>query len=103
MSDLIDGKRIGKRISAVRQAAALSQGELARRLGWPRDTLINYEHGRRTLSVERLAALAGALHVHPAVLLTEDDRLAALIQRLSADAGLASQVAFFIDTLDTSD
>ncbi len=100
---MIDAKRVGKRIAAVRQTAALSQGELARRVGWPRDTLIHYEHGRRALSVERLAALADALNVHPSVLLTEDAHLAALIQRLARDPALSAQVAFFIETLEAQD
>jgi transcriptional regulator with XRE-family HTH domain len=103
MADWIDAKRIGKRIAAVRQTAALSQGELAQRVGWPRDTLINYEHGRRALSVERLAQVARALEVHPAVLLTEDEQLAILIQRLATDTELLGQVAFFIEALASED
>lgn len=103
MADLIDSKQIGKRIAAVRQAMALSQRELAHRVGWPRDTLINYEHGRRALTVERLTQVARALDVHPAVFLTQDEQLATLIQRLATDAELIGQVAFFIEALSSED
>ena len=56
---------IGRRIASARRAALLAQEQFAQRLGWPRDTLIHYEHGRRALAIDRLAAIATALGVHP--------------------------------------
>lgn len=93
-------RTVGRRIADARRAAGLTQAELADRLNWPRDTLIHYEHGRRALALDRLAAIAAALNLHPAALLVEDDTLARLIGRLSADKQLGKQVAFFFDTLD---
>jgi transcriptional regulator with XRE-family HTH domain len=91
---------VGRRIAAARRAAGLSQRELAAHLGWPRDTLINYEYGRRAIDVDRLVLIAGALDCHPATLLLDaDDVLAAVIERVRADAELVQQVAFFLDTL----
>ncbi|HEX6289400.1 MAG TPA: helix-turn-helix transcriptional regulator [Herpetosiphonaceae bacterium] len=91
---------VGRRIAAVRQARRLSQAALAERLGWPRDTLAHYEYGRRALTIERLAAVAAALGVHPAALLVDDPALAALLTRLIDNVELWQQVAFFVDTLD---
>ncbi len=94
------GRLVGQRIATLRRAAHLTHAQLAERLGWPRDTLIHYEHGRRALSVERLGAIAQALNVHPAVLATTDPAVAGLIQRLMEDAEARAQVQFFLDTLD---
>lgn len=93
-------RQIGRRIAAARRAAGLTQAELAQRLGWPRDTLIHYEHGRRALAIDRLIMIAGALALHPATLLISDERLAALVQRLEHDSEALTQVDFFLSTLD---
>lgn len=93
------GYTVGRRIASFRRAAHLTHAQLAERLGWPRDTLIHYEHGRRALSVERLAQIARALNVHPAALVIDDDALATLVQRLT-DADTRAQVQFFLDTLE---
>jgi transcriptional regulator with XRE-family HTH domain len=100
MSDATAARLVGRRISAARQAAQLTQAQLAARVGWPRDTLMHYEYGRRALSVDRLATIAAALGLHPAALIIGDDEVATLVNRLLADATLRSQVAFFITTLD---
>lgn len=100
MSNATVTKLVGRRISAARQAAQLTQSQLADRIGWPRDTLIHYEHGRRALSIERLTTIAAALSLHPAVLLIDDDETAILVNRLLTDYTLRSQVTFFLTTLD---
>ena len=100
MSDQAIARAVGQRIATARHAARLTQGELAARLGWPRDTLIHYEHGRRALSVDRLAEIAAALNVHPAVLLIADETLGGLVARLAVDERLRAQVSFFLSTLD---
>ena len=91
---------VGQRIAAARRAAGLSQRELAERLAWPRDTLINFEYGRRAIDVDRLVAIAAALDRHTATLLVDgDDVLVALIERTRQDPELAQQIAFFMNTL----
>lgn len=92
-------KAVGRRIAQARRAALLTQAQLAERLGWPRDTLIHYEHARRSLTLDRLAAIAAALELHPAMLLIDDQELAKLVQQLTTDQALQAQVAFFVDTL----
>jgi transcriptional regulator with XRE-family HTH domain len=91
---------VGQRIARLRQRAGMSSRELAERLGWPRDTLVNYELGRRAITIERLMQIADALTVPPAALLVEDDRLAALLPRLATNPTLVAQVDFFLTTLD---
>ncbi len=93
---------VGRRIAAARRTAGLSQRELAERLGWPRDTLINYEYGRRTVDVDRLVAIALALGHHPATFFFEaHDTRVTLIEHIQRDPELAQQMAFFLHTLLT--
>jgi transcriptional regulator with XRE-family HTH domain len=94
---------VGRRIAAARRAAGLTQAELAARLAYPRDTLIHYEHGRRVLAVDRLAAIATALGLHPAALLVDDPSFGALVGRLAADPELRAQVEFFLGTLEEAE
>ncbi len=100
MTEATTAHTVGRRIAAARQAVGLTQAALADRLGWPRDTLIHYEHGRRSLSVDRLAAIATALGCQPATLLIADPLLATIVDRLAHDASLLQQVAFFLRSLD---
>lgn len=90
---------VGQRIAAARQRAGLSVRELAERIGWPRDTLVNYELGRRAITIERLQAIADALAIPSAALLLDDGRLAEVVSRLAADPALLSHVRFFLETL----
>lgn len=95
---------VGQRIAAARRAARLTQAELAARAGWPRDTLINVEHGRRPITVERLAQVAAALGLPPALLLIDEAQTARLIGRLLAGSDeLRGQVAFFLDSLEAAE
>jgi transcriptional regulator with XRE-family HTH domain len=94
---LVSGTR--RRQRANIGAAGLIHEQLAQRLRWPRDTLIHYEHGRRAISVARLAAIAAALDISPAVLLIEDESFSDLVARLAASSELRSQVEFFLSTL----
>src|SRR5690349_14683314 len=93
-----ENRAAGRRIAEARRAAHLTQAELASRIGWPRDTLINIEHGRRPITVERLIQVAAALGLPPATLLIDDPRAAHLVVRLlSGTQELRDQVAFFLD------
>lgn len=94
---------VGRLIAAERRRAGLTQADLAERLGWPRDTLIHYEHGRRAISVDRLQAIAEALAIHPAVLLIDRPETQKLVARLLADDEFRQQIAFFSDTLETTE
>jgi transcriptional regulator with XRE-family HTH domain len=101
MSALHEQSRsVGQRIAAARQRGGLSIRDLADRIGWPRDTLVNYELGRRAITIERLDQIAEALGVSAAALLIEDERLAALVGQLASSPALLAHVRFFLDTLD---
>jgi transcriptional regulator with XRE-family HTH domain len=89
-------RQVGRRIAMTRQAHGLSAADLAERLRWPRDTLVNYETGRRRLTVEHLIAIADALGVPPATLLLDDSKLAALITELVHEPGAIEEVLFFL-------
>jgi len=90
---------VGQRIATARQQAGLSINDLAERIGWPRDTLVNYELGRRAITIERLQVLAAGLGVSPAVLLIDDARLAAVVTRLAQEPPQLAHVQFFLDAL----
>jgi transcriptional regulator with XRE-family HTH domain len=90
---------VGRRIAAARKAARLTQAELAERLSWPRDTLIHYEHGRRSIAIDRIEQIAAALDIPPATLLMDSETLAAIFRQIAGDPYLPKQVLFFLTTL----
>jgi transcriptional regulator with XRE-family HTH domain len=92
---------VGERIRAVRRERGMSAQDLADTLGWPLDTLVNYEYGRRPLQLNRLEAIASALALPAAALLVSDTATATIIARLLAEPSLAHDVGFFIDALDS--
>ena len=65
-------RAVGARIREVRLAAGLSQESLALESGVSRDQLIQMEHGRRGLLVERLYDLADVLGVPVSDLLADE-------------------------------
>lgn len=90
MSDI--AKRVGRRIAAVRKRAAITQAQLAERLGTSPEVLSRIEHGINAPSLERLEEIAVALGVAPFELLVEDtagERRAAA-QRVTAAIGRLS-------------
>ena len=93
---------VGRRIAEIRQRTGLSQRELAARLGWARDTIAHYELGRRALGLDRLAAIAEALHVSPATLIARDAQ-GAILLALDARPELLAQVDFFLTMIEQSD
>src|SRR5579859_1787822 len=56
-------KRIAERLRQAREAAGLSQGQVAKLLGMHRPTITEIEAGRRKVSAEELGALAEAYGV----------------------------------------
>jgi transcriptional regulator with XRE-family HTH domain len=67
-------RRAAARIRAVREAAGLSQGELAVRVGLSRPSLANIEAGRQTITLRQLGAIAAALGTTAVELLSSDVR-----------------------------
>lgn len=56
----IERMRIAERLRQAREAAGLSQGQVAKLLGMHRPTITEIEAGRRKVSAEELGALANA-------------------------------------------
>lgn len=54
-------REIGKKIQQLREAAGLSQDELARAIGCSQSTLSNYELGKRRLYLSKLEQIAKVL------------------------------------------
>lgn len=92
---------VGERIRAIRRERGMSAQDLAAALGWPLDTLVNYEYGRRPLQLDRLEAIATILALPAAALLVSDAATAVIITRLTTEPILAQDVGFFIDALDS--
>lgn len=90
----------GQRIRELRRARGMSAPDLAAALGWPLDTLLNYEYGRRPLQLDRLEIIAAQLGVSPLALLVIDGETALLVSRLAGDATLVREVRFFVDALE---
>jgi DNA-binding transcriptional regulator YiaG len=61
--------RPGQRLRQLRQHRKISQGRLARALGISVGTIQNYEHGRVSITVDRLLELAQTPQSEPAELL----------------------------------
>src|SRR3954451_7015336 len=94
--------QIGQRLRAARDAAQLTIRQLAVRLGWPYTTLANYEEGRRPLRLSQLVAIATALGRSPAAFLVDLPEAAAIIDRIDGDLDRCLQVAFILDSLDST-
>ena len=58
-----DRVRIGERLRAAREAAGLTQGQIAKKLGIHRPSISEVEAGRRRVSAEELAQMANAYGV----------------------------------------
>ena len=58
-------KRIARRLRAAREQAGLSQGQVARLMGWHRPTISQIEAADRRVSAEELRELA--IHYHVSV------------------------------------
>ena len=89
-------KDLGRRVGSLRRERGLTLRQLASLLDWPQQTLVNYEYGRRPLTVERLVALAHALGCAPATLLASDDGTATVIEKISSNPYLTQQIVKFI-------
>lgn len=86
----------GRRIRDVRRQRRMSAAVLTKALGWPTETLINFEYGRRPLYLDRLEVIAQALN---ASLLVADADTVDTVALLGTNAELAGEVRFFLSTL----
>jgi transcriptional regulator with XRE-family HTH domain len=100
MRDHDQSRTIGRRIADARKQRGLSGQLLAERLGWARETLVNFELGRRAITVERLMAIAAALELHPAALFFDDAAAGQLAAQIATDARLSAHVRFFVASLE---
>ena len=64
-------KEIGERIKEIREGLYMKQVDLAELVGLSRNTIINYEKGRRDVTARDLVAIAHALNVSFAYLIGE--------------------------------
>ncbi|NJM09060.1 helix-turn-helix transcriptional regulator [Candidatus Gracilibacteria bacterium] len=91
---------VGSRIADARRSSGLSVRELARALGWPPSTLNNYETGRRPVPLDRLFAIAEALHQPPAAFLVATPEEAEVITAIAGDIEKCLQIRLVLAALD---
>ena len=73
-----DAATFGDRVAAARESAGMSQGQLARRMGVKKTTLIGWEQDLSEPRANKLSMLSGLLNVSMSWLLTgEGDDLSA--------------------------
>jgi transcriptional regulator with XRE-family HTH domain len=74
---------VSRNVRRTRELRQLSQADLGRALGWPKQRVSALEAGERDVKADDLVSLAVALQVAPAVLLTpwEDDEALDLVFR----------------------
>jgi transcriptional regulator with XRE-family HTH domain len=77
-------KEFGRLLRKARKNAALTQGEVAERVGLSRTSITNIEKGRQHFLLHHLFLLASAVGVHPTELLPQGE--AALEELLPARA-----------------
>lgn len=99
---------VGRRLREARIRARLTQDALGVAIGLDEGNacirISRYESGVHTPSVDQITALAKALGVPPAYLITDDDRLAALILDLqSLDGPQLARVEELLDELRPDD
>jgi DNA-binding XRE family transcriptional regulator len=73
MTGLTVQQRVGMRVRAAREAARLTQQELAGMIGLARSSVANLEAGNQDITVSRLAMLAEVLKLDLADLIREGD------------------------------
>jgi transcriptional regulator with XRE-family HTH domain len=85
-----DRVRIGERLRSARDAAGLTQGQIAKKLGIHRPSISEIEAGRRKVSAEELAQMADAYGVQVGWLTgeegahqVEDDKIILAARQLS--------------------
>lgn len=59
-------QRLGRRARELREAAGMTQKQVAEAVGVSRQTVVRFEAGMHDLGASRLAAMAAALGIGPA-------------------------------------
>lgn len=86
-------EELGRRIREAREAAGLTQEELALRLTLSRASVANIERGNQRVALHKFVEIAQALGVDPMRLLPRPEGRAARIGRTMREAGLPDQIA----------
>lgn len=58
-------RALGVRVQMIREAIGMTQEELAKRVGYTRTSLVNFESGRQRLPLHQVEAIAKALSSTP--------------------------------------
>ena len=82
---------IGKLIQALRKERKMSQGELGDLIGCSKQTVSNYENGRRRPTFEVLEAICDIFNVPRAYFFTEEEKRAEL-QKIYSDPSYKYEV-----------
>jgi transcriptional regulator with XRE-family HTH domain len=91
---------IGQRLATARKLAGLTTRQLAERLSWNDHTrVVNYENGRRAVSVVTLLEIATVLGIPAAALLVESPEEQAVIAHVVGNRERAQQLAYRIALL----
>ncbi|MDP9470648.1 MAG: helix-turn-helix domain-containing protein [Chloroflexota bacterium] len=85
-------RAFGDRLRIEREAAGLTQEELAGRVQMSRPSVANIERGNQRVALHQLVAFAAAIGVEPTVLLPQPTGLAARLGRAVQEAGLPDDV-----------
>ena len=64
---------IGKNLKRLREASGMTQLDLAKRLDYTKQTISNYETGRREPDIETVGKIAGALNVSIESIIADED------------------------------
>ena len=62
-------RALGARVQMIRQTLDMSQGELAKRIGYTRTSIVNIEAGRQRVPMHQVEEIAKALATTPRNLL----------------------------------
>ena len=84
---------LGQRIRQAREAAELTQEELALRVAFSRASVANIERGNQRVALHKFVELAQALVVEPARLLPRPEGRASQIGQVVRQAGLPNEIA----------
>ena len=86
-------EELGRRIREAREAAELTQEELALRLTLSRASVANIERGNQRVALHKFVEIAQVLGVEPMRLLPRPEGRAARIGRTVREAGLSDEIA----------
>jgi len=86
-------EELGRRIRQTREAAELTQEDLALRVELSRASVANIERGNQRVAVHRFVEIAQALGVEPIRLLPRPEGRAARLGRTVREAGIPDEIA----------